>query len=1162
MANLLNATRFQNPNPAVNPVTVTIPATSAGSKLVVVSGGGATIQAKLGGPGGTNFTKQIVSLNNREVSAQDIVDAGGGTTTITLSLNGAENVDGMVYEFAAGSLGNFVAGDKDGGVGGNSTFDHTSGNAYTGRITTSGPTVLFMMFTTGDTPSPVPARQMWGMAPLGKQYFNGFNDSDPAKSLYWSLIGLSDQPAAGTFQGQTSSISPDSEHQSIIAAYTDNQPGTPTYASPYANYIAAENSLPGALSPAWHGANTNANISGYTDSMAYAPGDTVNFMVDSANNAFTLDITRFGYYGYVLFGGKPFAVMPGTPAAQPAPAVDAYGGTVCSWSVTASWAIPADATPGIYVYNMRRNDNAAYLAQGIFVIKNTTPVTTDPARMMLITADFTWQAHNPWGATTDTGNSYAGFTGRNLYGQAPVLNTSGRAYAVSADRPMGSVSASPETYFWDSEAALVNFLEGNGYPVDYYTMADIEKDPTIPSKYGVAVASGHNAYWTPTMRDAFENARDSGTNLMFFSSGTSLWRARFDPADTAKRRLICYKDSYDLAGWDGSTKYDPVSYTGTWRDVRTNAGGVNNTARRPESGMAGLWFAGNGDFEYTLAVANSYRTLPVWRDTRFANNVSISYGASSSASLSTAGGSVTVSQPVGTIAGDLMVAVITFNGSPGDITTNGGRVIRTIDDGTHTTVVMSFYALQDGTGTVGWSWANPRMATAVLVNYKNAIMNDSDSSILMDTAGASAHTTDPIIPASNDRWAVCVFTDAANSGSSKTTSWTPGGGLTSRIQADNSGTGGPWHSLAVLDTNGAVTQAAHQYTATAQFANGHAAACIFYITPGQPVNNARTIGNEWDYLKIEEPSTPKNTVRLSDQIIPISGQAATYNGATYSNSGVLRYGLNLYKASSGALVFSTGAWRFPYGLSHFRRNLADGNGAIDVTMQQATLNLIRDMGISPTTILSTTSNNDPTPLVDPSPAHTAAEYGLTVTDPGYKTIFGTAVPAVTDATNAGGDNVLGTVFTANANGRVYGIRWYFPETLPNRQVIALLYSWTNDTTGTELARATAINIQTGWNEVLFSSPVTIAQNTKYVAAVWTYDRKVFNDNIFTSAGVTNGPLAAPQDNSVTHNGKILSGNGSPAFPSGDSGLGTNYMADVLFLGNGVVTFEGWGFPIN
>src|SRR5882757_2823542 len=283
MSQLLNATRFKSPNPGSTLFDITIPATTAGSKLVIVGGRRVTNQAK---PGvrRTNFTRRTHSLDNYEVGAQDIVDSTGGTTTIEFSLNGPQNIDGMIFEFASGALGNFIDGADQGGA--SAPLDQYR-NAVTGSITTSGASVVFAMFVLNDDDlGPTPTHQFWGFEPLGKQYANEFIQTDPGSGAhYWLLIGVSDQANAGTFTGKTSS-SIGGNQQSVIWAYEDLAPGTPTYTNPYDNVIAAENSLPGSYWDQWFGATTHPNIAGYTDQMSYSPGDTANFKVDSNNVGF------------------------------------------------------------------------------------------------------------------------------------------------------------------------------------------------------------------------------------------------------------------------------------------------------------------------------------------------------------------------------------------------------------------------------------------------------------------------------------------------------------------------------------------------------------------------------------------------------------------------------------------------------------------------------------------------------------------------------------------------------------------------------------------------------------------------------------------------------------------------------------------------------------
>jgi hypothetical protein len=1149
---MLNSTRFKSPTTSVATVNVTIPATTAGAKLVVVAGGGAIIQAKLG-VGGTNFTRRTNFLDSREVVAQDIVDAGGGTTTISLELNGAENIDGVIYEFAPGALGNYIGGATRSAVGVNS-----SGHAETGTVVSSTPAVLFAMFTADEASStPAAAKQFWGFEPLGKQYASEFIFMDITKSKYWSLIGVADLASAGTYFARTSNVNPATTHQSAMWMYEDLQPGTPSFTDPYPNAIAAENSLPGTLQQAWFGVTNDPNIAGYADSMSYDPGDTVNFKVDSFNNAFTVAIYRTGFYNYATFGARLVATVTGTPAVQPAPTVNARGGTECAWSTTASWTIPADAVPGIYIFNMTRGGNRA---QGILVVRSPIP-GSQSNEIMLTTPDFTWQAYNAWGATTDSGTGITSYTGRNVYSSGPTNpGLSGRAFSVSYDRPMGTVGANGTTYYWDSTMAFVNFMEGNGYPMAYYSMVDLQGDQTIPSKYKVAVVSGHSEYWTGEVRDAFEDAQAAGTNQIFFSGNTALWHTRFDPADTSFRNMICYKDSHDTVGYDGSTKYDPVVYTGTWRDRRTNVSGVNNTDRRPETTMTGQWFIGNGTFEDRIVIPNTYSSLPMWRNTDVAAAPAITVRGTGTQVITSPTTSITISQPSGTVEGDLLVVSITFTGSSDIVYDAPFRLARSTTStgpGAQTCVLLVGYALTGGSGAHVFSWAGSLNASATLVAYGNAVWEDIDSSILSDTGGTAQHTTRLIANDGATRWAVCVFGDNDTTGSQKTTSWTAGSGLTSRVQADNSASGGgPWCSSAIMDTNGAVTQGTHQYSATAQFANPQGFAGIFYISPGVPLA-VKTIGAEWDYLKVEEPTTPTNMIRLSRQAIPVVGGASNYNGSSYGEYGRFYYSFTMFQAPSGALIFNAGAWRYTCGISRFRLNVFDSVGDIDTNMQQALINLVRDMGIAPGALLGTTANVDPTPLVDPGPAATATDYGFPVTAPTtYQTIFG-AMPPDSFSNNDNTPYTLGTLFTTGVGGKVYGIRWHFPGRMPDAPVIALLYSWTDDTTGTEITRVNFKNTQTGWNDIMLDTPVTVTPGTRYVAAVYTDSHYVSTSGLF-SAAVVNGDLTAPQDTGSAHNGKFVSGQPNPSYPTNSFGA-SGYLVDVLFTGEG---FEGWGIPLS
>src|SRR5581483_10818151 len=71
-------------------------------------------------------------------------------------------------------------------------------------------------------------------------------------------------------------------------------------------------------------------------------------------------------------------------------------------------------------------------------------------------------------------------------------------------------------------------------------------------------------------------------------------------------------------------------------------------------------------------------------------------------------------------------------------------------------------------------------------------------------------------------------------------------------------------------------------------------------------------------------------------------------GATYA-PGTATWAMTLYRAASGALVFSAGTVHWSWGLNG-KHDIATTTP--DPTMQQATVNLLADMGVQPATLQS------------------------------------------------------------------------------------------------------------------------------------------------------------------------------------------------------------------
>lgn len=566
--------------------TVTIPQPAAGNTLVLSSYGFATVVAKYGS---TAWTKRAASLSTMEVACQDYVATGSGETTITITLNGSQPVRGFVFELHG--LGAFVNAATSNSL---TLSNHV---ATLGGVTTTGNTLCVSAYAYSTVTHTTAQDRMWGVAPFGYVYENGYYSSK-----WWGQIALSDVSGAGTYAASSGNLTA-ATVQAGAWFYTDTS-GVATNPS-YANSVVAENSITGAHESTWYGVTTNSAIAGYTDQRSYLPGSTVNFQVDSGNAAFTVTVYRLGQYGYAAYGARQMASVTGTPAVQPAPTVDSLGATVCSWSTTASWTIPSNAQPGIYVAIFKSGANSA---QGLFVVRSPSNST---AAVAVIVCDQTWQAYNCWGATTDSG---ATFTGKNLYGSANNGNIAQRSFAVSFNRPYSTPSSDAITSLWDSEVSLINFLESCGYDLAYFAMNDIEANTSILQGHQVVVINGHSEYWSQNQRQAVENALLSGVNLASFSANTMLWRVRYAAGDGNARYCICYKDT--VAG----SSIDPGGYTGTWRDPAA----YNPLLWREET-QVGQQFLASANNSGTTTFTSTYAGLPCYRGTA---NISALSGAS------------------------------------------------------------------------------------------------------------------------------------------------------------------------------------------------------------------------------------------------------------------------------------------------------------------------------------------------------------------------------------------------------------------------------------------------------------------------------------------------------------------------------------------------------
>jgi hypothetical protein len=142
---------------------------------------------------------------------------------------------------------------------------------------------------------------------------------------------------------------------------------------------------------------------------------------------------------------------------------------------------------------------------------------------------------------------------------------------------------------------------------------------------------------------------------------------------------------------------------------------------------------------------------------------------------------------------------------------------------------------------------------------------------------------------------------------------------------------------------------------------------------------------------------------------------------------------------------------------------------------------------------------------------------------------------------------LGVKFRSSVSGFVTGVRFY--KTTGNTGThTGELYS----ATGTRLAQAVfASETASGWQQVLFSTPVAINANTTYIAAYFSSAGNYISTENYFSSAVVNGPLTALADGTDGGNGLYAYAT-SPSFPA-NSFQQTNYWVDPVFSGVFTVT---------
>ena len=207
------------------------------------------------------------------------------------------------------------------------------------------------------------------------------------------------------------------------------------------------------------------------------------------------------------------------------------------------------------------------------------------------------------------------------------------------------------------------------------------------------------------------------------------------------------------------------------------------------------------------------------------------------------------------------------------------------------------------------------------------------------------------------------------------------------------------------------------------------------LTPGQTaVLGTSVLGFEWD-ADVDNGFRPAGLIDMSSTVQNVPEMLLDY-GSTYG-PGTVTHSLTLYKASSGALVFSAGTVQWSWGLDGHHDS---GPSTPELAIQQATVNLFADMGVQPETLQSG--------LIAATASTDTEKSVSTITSPGPNLVFqrGTPVTITGTATDSGGGVVAGIEVSTDG-----GATWH-----PATGRMSWSYTWLPDSPGVVsiLSRAT------------------------------------------------------------------------------------------------------------
>ncbi|MGB0606159.1 MAG: N,N-dimethylformamidase beta subunit family domain-containing protein [Candidatus Latescibacterota bacterium] len=298
-------------------------------------------------------------------------------------------------------------------------------------------------------------------------------------------------------------------------------------------------------------------IEGYAGQISYVAGQELTFHVSATASQFRLRCERVGKTRVEVLCVEDIPC-------QHHPVPDNASSHGCGWPSAFSVPIPEEWSSGYYEFTMEIADDGGTYEQrcvrsaqatGYFVLR---PKVDQPrAKILLGLSTNTYAAYNNWG----------GFSLYAYHGRGGVQGN-----RVSFQRPDRGL-------FSRWEAPFVQWIEENGYALDYCTNLDLEHHPDLLGQYPLLVSVGHDEYWSAPMRDRVEAFIGRGGNCAFFSGNSVCWQVRSEDDGEA---LTCWKQRFNQ---DPAFRGDHSVLSTLWS---------HHLVKRPENELTGVGFLHGG----------------------------------------------------------------------------------------------------------------------------------------------------------------------------------------------------------------------------------------------------------------------------------------------------------------------------------------------------------------------------------------------------------------------------------------------------------------------------------------------------------------------------------------------------------------------------------------